>query len=88
MAEVKTISKEELETLQNLQRSYSEITAKFGQLKVEQLILQSQLTRLGDLETQTEVEYSNIQTRETEYLKSLESKYGKISVNIETGEIS
>ena len=88
MAEVKTISKEELETLQNLQRSYSEITAKFGQLKVEQLILQSQLTRLGDLETQTEVEYSNILTRETEYLKSLESKYGKISVNIETGEIS
>ena len=88
MAEVKTITKEELEALQNLQRAYSEITAKFGQLKVEQIILKNQLNRLGELETQTEVEYSNIQTREMEFLKGLETKYGKISVNIETGEIS
>lgn len=88
MAEVKTITKEELDALQSLQRSYSEITAKFGQLKVEQIILKNQLTRLEELGAQTEVEYSNIQTREMEFLKGLETKYGKISVNIETGEIS
>jgi len=88
MSEIKTITKEELETLQQLQRSYSEITAKFGQIKVERLIVSNELKRLTELESSTEAEYLDIQSKENGFLKSLESKYGRISVNIETGEIS
>ena len=86
--EIKKISAEELEKLRNLQKAYSEITAKFGQLKIEQILVQDQLNKLNDLNTQFESEYKAIQASEIEYLKSLEAVYGKVNVNIETGEIS
>ena len=52
------------------------------------LLVQDQLNKLNDLNTQFESEYKAIQASEIEYLKSLETAYGKVNVNIETGEIS
>jgi hypothetical protein len=88
MSDVNQITPEELVQLRTLQESYSEITAKFGQLKVEQILLKGQLERLAELEKSFELQYTETQTKETEFLQSLETKYGRISINIETGEIS
>jgi hypothetical protein len=88
MEEVKQITPEELVQLRTLQESYSEITAKFGQLKVEQILLKGQLERLAELEKSFELQYTETQIKETEFLQSLETKYGRISINIETGEIT
>jgi hypothetical protein len=88
MSDVKQITPEELVQLRTLQESYSEITAKFGQLKVEQILLKGQLERLAELEKSFELQYTETQIKETEFLQSLETKYGRISINIETGEIT
>lgn len=88
MSDVKQITPEELVQLRTLQESYSEITAKFGQLKVEQILLKGQLERLVELEKSFELQYADTQIKETEFLQSLETKYGRISINIETGEIT
>ena len=88
MSDVNQITPEELVQLRTLQESYSEITAKFGQLKVEQILLKGQLERLAELEKSFELQQTETQTKETEFLQSLETKYGRISINIETGEIS
>ena len=50
MSDVNQITPEDLVQLRTLQESYSEITAKFGQLKVEQILLKGQLERLAELE--------------------------------------
>lgn len=88
MSAVTKIKPEELTTLQSLQQAYSDITAKFGQIKVERLMIQTQDERLVALEDSLETQFKDNQTKESEFLKSLESTYGKVSVNIETGEIT
>jgi|688.fasta_scaffold1781303_1 hypothetical protein len=82
------LSPEELETLRNLQKTYSEITAKFGQVKVEKILLTNQLNNLSVLEQSFEADYLDTQSKETEFLKTLESKYGKVTVNLDSGEIT
>ena len=82
------LSPEELETLRNLQKTYSEITAKFGQVKVEKILLTNQLNNLSVLEHSFEADYLDTQSKETEFLKTLESKYGKVTVNLDSGEIT
>ena len=81
-------STEELETLRNLQNTYSQITAKFGQVKVEKILLTNQLNNLTVLEQSFEADYLDTQSKEAEFLKTLESKYGKITVNLDSGEIT
>lgn len=82
------LSTEELETLRNLQNTYSQITAKFGQVKVEKILLTNQLNNLTVLEQSFEADYLDTQSKEAEFLKTLESKYGKITVNLDSGEIT
>ena len=82
------LSTEELETLRNLQNTYSQITAKFGQVKVENILLTNQLNNLTVLEQSFEADYLDTQSKEAEFLKTLESKYGKITVNLDSGEIT
>lgn len=82
------LSPEELETLRNLQNTYSQITAKFGQVKVEKILLTNQLNNLTVLEQSFEADYLDTQSKEAEFLKTLESKYGKITVNLDSGEIT
>ena len=86
--ETKKLKAEELDTLRELQSKYAEITGKFGQLKVEQILLKNQLIRLEELEKTFEKDYVETQKSETVFLKTLETTYGKVSINIETGEIS
>ena len=88
MSAVTKIKPEELTTLQSLQQAYSDITAKFGQIKEERLMIQTQDERLVALEDSLETQFKDNQAKESEFLKSLESTYGKVSVNIETGEIT
>ena len=82
------LSTEELETLRNLQNTYSQITAKFGQVKVEKILLTNQLNNLTVLEQSFEADYLDTQSKEAEFLKTLESKDGKITVNLDSGEIT
>ena len=87
MSQIK-LTTEELQKIAEMQTSYAEITAQFGQLKIEQMLVKQQLDRLAELETQFESNYITLQTSEEEFAKELESKYGKGEVNLETGEFT
>lgn len=87
MSQIK-LTTEELQKISEMQTSYAEITAQFGQLKIEQMLVKQQLDRLAELETQFESNYITLQTSEEEFAKELESKYGKGEVNLETGEFT
>ena len=74
-------TEEEVQSLQNLQRTYQQITLAFGQLAVSKLALEERDANLKDMLADTK-------GKENELAKSLTEKYGKGSLNIETGEFT
>jgi len=78
-------SDEELQSLRELQDGYSEKSAQFGQLKVQKLLVQQQLDSLDATEIQMESDYSELQKKEQDIVKSLNEKYGPGNLDPTTG---
>ena len=81
MAKAIKFTEEELKSLQELQGTYNQITLAFGQLSLSRLGLDSQ-------EEQLKTTLADTRTKENELAKSLTEKYGKGSLNIDTGEFT
>ena len=85
MAEEIKFTDEELKQLGAIQTSYQQLQAGFGQLKVQRILLEQQLTGLEEAEVNLETEYEKAQENERTFVKSLNDKYGPGSLNPETG---
>ena len=81
MANAIKFTEEELKSLQELQGTYNQITMAMGQLS---------LTRLGldNQEEQLKTTLVDTRTKENELAKSLTEKYGKGTLNIDSGEFT
>ena len=81
MADAIKFTEEELKSLQDLQGTYQQITLAMGQISLSKIQLenreQSVLNTLGE-----------VREKENELAKELTEKYGKGSLNIETGEFT
>jgi len=85
MADPIKFSDEEMQKLAGLQQSYREKMEKFGQAKVQKLLLEQQLTGLESAEQQIEVEYKDVQESERKLVEELNNKYGQGTLDVETG---
>ena len=74
-------SEEELKSIQEIQTTYNQITMTFGSFSVQRVNLDKQEEELKTTLTDT-------RTKENELAKELTDKYGKGSLNIETGEFT
>ena len=81
MAKAIKFTEEELKSLQELQGTYNQITLAFGQLSLSRLGLDGQ-------EEQLKTTLADTRTKENELAKLLTEKYGKGSLNIDTGEFT
>ena len=81
MADAIKFTEEEVKNLQELQGTYNQITLAFGQLSLSRLGLDGQ-------EEQLKTTLVDTRTKENELAKSLTEKYGKGSLNIDTGEFT
>ena len=81
MADAIKFTEEELKSLQELQGTYNQITLAMGQLSLSRIGLDAREEALKATLAET-------QTKENELAKSLTEKYGKGSLNIETGEFT
>ena len=81
MADAIKFTEGELKSLQDLQGTYQQITLAMGQISLSKIQLenreQSVLNTLGE-----------VREKENELAKELTEKYGKGSLNIETGEFT
>ena len=81
-SEVKTsptsFSKEELDQLKKLRTELSNMTAQFGQLYINKVKLEEQ-------ETLLKKQLAELEQKENTLTKELTDKYGKGSINLETG---
>ena len=76
---------EEMDSLRDLQTSYTEKQAELGQLSVQRILLNQQLDALDERQTFLENEYKKIQQRETDFVKTLNNKYGQGQLDPDTG---
>ena len=79
--EAKKFTPEEVQELQNLQSQITQLTLSFGQLSLSKIKLEEQDAFLKS-------QLNILEEKETNLAKSLSDKYGKGSLNIETGEFT
>ena len=72
-------TKEELNQLKDLQIKIDELTLKFGQVYLAK-------KRLGEQEDSLDKELSKLKKQEIDLASNLTKKYGKGSLNIDSGE--
>ena len=75
----KNFTQEELQNLQNLQNRINQVQMQFGQLQMAKI-------RLQDQEDLLKNNLKKLNEEESTIAKTLTDKYGKGSLDIETGE--
>jgi len=81
MEEKKTLTPEELQLIKDMQIQYNKVILEIGSIEIQLVELkQNKETLLGIIK--------EINVKESELVKTLEQKYGKGSIDINTGEIS
>jgi|TARA_R110001592_G_scaffold253811_2_gene516983 hypothetical protein len=78
-------TEEELKSLSDLQQGYTNTQTKFGQIRVQRLLLNQQLEGLDEAELRLETEYTELQKAEREQVESLNKKYGAGNLDPKTG---
>ena len=86
--DVKKITPEELEDVQKVRSGYQEITVKLGQVQVQRMQITSQIEILNKAEDDLRKEWQENQDKEKKAIQDLEEKYGKVNINLDSGEIN
>ena len=84
MSEQIKFTEEEMKTLRGLQDSYTEKQSELGQLSVQRILLNQQLDALDERQTFLENEYKKIQQKESDFVKTLNNKYGQGQLDPDT----
>ena len=85
MAKEIKFSDEELQSLNELSQGYQNIQAAFGQMKVQHILAEQQISSLEEAEVQMESDYSDLQEKERELVQQLNDKYGPGQLDPQTG---
>ena len=79
------LTEQEIQGINELRDQYATLTAKFGQLKIEQILIQEQLKRLSELENTYKEEYLTTQVKEEAFSNEITTKYGEGDIDVEAG---
>ena len=85
MAKEIKFSDEELQSLNELSQGYQNIQAAFGQMKVQHILAEQQISSIEEAEVQMESDYSDLQEKERELVQQLNEKYGPGSLDPASG---
>jgi len=86
--DIKKITPEELANAQEVRSKYQEITVKLGQIQVQRMQITSQIEMLNKAEEDLRDEWSQVGESEQKAIKDLQEKYGKVNINLDSGEIN
>ena len=81
IGEAKKFTPEEVQELQTLQTQISQLTLSFGQLSLSKI-------KWGEQESFLKSQLKMLEEKEINLAKTLSDKYGKGSLNTETGEFT
>ena len=86
--DIKKITPEELENVQKVRSKYQEITVKLGQIQVQRMQITNQIEMLNKTEEDLRKEWGDTQAEEQKAIQDLQEKYGKVNINLDSGEIN
>ena len=86
--DIKKITPEELEDVQKVRSKYQEITIKLGQIQIKRMQMANQLDALTSDEEKLRLEWTKNTEDETTAIQNLQEKYGKVNINLDSGEIN
>ena len=86
--DVKKITPEELENVQKVRSKYQEITVKLGQIQVQRMQISNQLELLNKTEEDLGKQWADTTEKERKAINDLQEKYGKVNINLDSGEIN
>jgi hypothetical protein len=81
VAEKKVLTDEELQTLKTIQNQTQNLILELGEIEMIKIQIENRHIRAKEF-------LQNLTNQETEFTQSVFEKYGKVSVNPETGEIT
>jgi len=85
MSETKKFTDEELKEVQSLRDRMSKLVANFGELKLEQILHEQKADNIKKADENLNNEYSDIQTKEMELVKVFNEKYGRGTLDLDSG---
>ena len=86
--DIKKVTPEELEVVNEVRSKYQEITVKLGQIQVQRMTISGQLEILNKNEEDLREEWVKTQQEESKAITDLQEKYGKVNINLDSGEIN
>ena len=86
--DIKKVTPEELEVVNEVRSKYQEITVKLGQIQVQRMTISGQLEVLNKNEEDLREEWVKTQQEESKAITDLQEKYGKVNINLDSGEIN
>ena len=86
--DIKKVTPEELEVVNEVRSKYQEITVKLGQIQVQRMTISGQLEILNKNEEDLREEWVKTQQEEAKAIQDLQEKYGKVNINLDSGEIN
>ena len=85
MSDTKKFTDEELKEVQSLRDRMSKLVANFGELKLEQILHEQKSENIKKADEDLNNEYSDIQTKEMELVKVFNEKYGRGTLDLDSG---
>ena len=85
MPEEVKFSKEEMETLEEIQKKYASIQLQLGQLGFTKIRLENEIKIVNENEGKLKSEFNKVQSEEKTFMDSLTSKYGEGTLDPKTG---
>ena len=86
--DIKKVTPEELEVVNEVRSKYQEITVKLGPIQVQRMTISGQLEILNKNEEDLREEWVKTQQEESKAITDLQEKYGKVNINLDSGEIN
>ena len=86
MAEVKKFTEEELKSITEVRNHNSRIISELGQVELQIFMISDELEKLQEMKSTLQIQFKNLQVQELELVGTLNEKYGKGTVDINTGE--
>jgi hypothetical protein len=81
-------TEDEMTKLQELQQTYNGIQNGYGQVGVQRIRLEQQLADLENAEAGMKTQFEDTQTKEREFVQSINKKYGDGNLDVNTGEFT
>lgn len=88
MPNEKKLTREEVEKLRKLQDQEAEVVYEFGSAEIRIQTFKRNIDRLSERKDELMDELNNITKERESYRKTLRKKYGNVSIDVETGEVT